>query len=123
MSTQRVEQVNALILKEVSVILHRDIELPRGLFATITRVETSPDLRESSLYVLVYPITEKAAALKILGQKEKRIRTLLAPRLTMRLVPALTFKEDKVEVEASRIEELLDELKKSEENSQTGQKE
>jgi ribosome-binding factor A len=53
--TNRIPKVNELIKREISRMILREIEFPIGALVTVTRVETSSDLKESSIYISVLP--------------------------------------------------------------------
>ena len=45
--TQRTDRVDELLRQEIGEILAREVEDPRIGFATVTDVETTPDLRHA----------------------------------------------------------------------------
>lgn len=110
--SKRLQRVNSLIKREVSQLLLREMEFPSGVLVTVTRAETSFDLKESNIWISVFPGEE---VMKIVGFLNKKIYFLqqkINQRLRMRPIPKIKFlKEDKTG-EADRIEELLEELKK-----------
>ena len=58
--TQRTERIDELLRQEIGEILRRDLDDPRIGFATITDVETAPDLRHARVSV------------SVIGQPEER---------------------------------------------------
>jgi len=112
--SKRIQRVNELIKRELSQILLRDVEFPRDILVTVTRVETSPDLRESRVYVSTMPAIKSREILKVLNQLIYGIQQEINKRLKMRPIPKIIFiREEKVK-EAARIEEILEKLKKKE---------
>ena len=112
--SKRIQRVNELIKRELSQILLRDVEFPRDILVTVTRVETSPDLRESRVYVSTMPAIKSREILKVLNQLIYGIQQEINKRLKMRPIPKIIFiREEKVK-EAARIEEILEKLKKGE---------
>ena len=51
----RIKKVNQLIKKEFFRIIVREIEFPADVYVTLTRVETSVDLRQGRVYISVMP--------------------------------------------------------------------
>ena len=112
--SKRIQRVNELIKRELSQILLRDVEFPRDILVTVTRVETSPDLRESRVYVSTMPAIKSREILKVLNQLIYGIQQEINKRLKMKPIPKIIFiREEKVK-EAARIEEILEKLKKGE---------
>ena len=111
-------RVNQLIKKELSKILLQEIDFPRGILATMTRVETSVDIRESKVYISVFPEKDAAKILEILNKSIYQLQQKLNKRLKMRPMPRIRFAEEKATAEAGRIEELLEKIHKKNERSQ-----
>lgn len=106
----RIKKVNELIKEEVSKIILEEIDDPRLRFVTITSVETTPDLRKSTLWVSFLE-KEKGEMLSALEQNLRKIQSILNKKLTMRYVPKIEFKHDVSQIYAQYIEELLKEVK------------
>lgn len=109
--SKRLPQVNSLLQTELSQIFLRELELPRDCLVTITAVKTSPDLHDAIVWISVLPETETPRILKILTRKVGLIQKVLHSRLVMKPLPKLEFRIDSTEAEASRIEQILDNLK------------
>ena len=110
-------RVNQLIKKELSKILLQEIDFPRGILATMTRVETSVNLQESKIYISVFPEKEGVKILEILNKSVYRLQQKLNRRLKMRPLPRIRFAEEKATAEAGRIEELIEKIHKKNERS------
>ena len=107
-------RVNQLIKKEISQIILREINFPKDLLVTVTRVETSADLKESNIWVSVIPEERQKRIPEILNKNIYILQQKLNKRLKMRPIPRIKFLEEKKTREAGRIEEILEELKKGE---------
>lgn len=95
MSTRRQAQVADFLQEEISAIMRREMNDPRLGMASITRVEMSPDLRYARVFVSVLGSQEEQqATLKGLQHAAGYIRHLLKPRMHIRHIPQLVFKED-----------------------------
>jgi len=112
--SKRIQRINQLIKKELSQIILREIEFSQGVLVTITRVETSPNLIESNVWISVLPEEKLKRILEILNKNIYFLQQKLNKRLTMRPIPRIKFLEERKTSEASRIEEILEELKKEE---------
>ncbi len=114
MGYKRTDRVSALLRNELQDIIQREIKDPRVGFATVTGVETSPDLRHARVFVSVLGSAEEGeASVRALDEARAFLRHELAARTDLRFVPELDFKRDTSLERASRISELL---RKSEES-------
>ena len=111
--SKRIQRINQLIKKELSQIILREIEFPQDVLVTITRVETSPNLIESNVWISVLPEEKLKRILEILNKNIYFLQQKLNKRLKMRPIPRIRFLEEKKTAEAGKIEELLEELKKN----------
>lgn len=107
---ERILRVNQLIKRELSQIILKKFDFPKGVLATVTRVETSPNLINARAFVSVLPEEKAAQIMKVLNQRIYDIQQLLNKRLNMRPMPKIQFIEEKVTKEAGRIEELLEKV-------------
>lgn len=110
--SKRIQRVNQLIKKEFSQILLREVDFPKDILVTITRVDTSPNLRESKVFISTVPEDKAQRVLKTLNQKIYELQQKINRRLKMRPVPRIKFSEERETAEAGRVEEILEELKK-----------
>jgi ribosome-binding factor A len=110
--SKRIPRVNQLIKKELSQIILREIEFPREVLVTVTRVETSVDLNRARVFISCLPEIQSKEILEILNRQIYEIQQKMNKRLKMKFVPRIEFVEEKKTKEAGRIEEILEELKK-----------
>jgi len=110
--SNRIEKVNALIQKELSKILFRDIDFPQEVLVTITRCDSSSNLSEAKVYVSVMPDKKLDKVFGILNRRIYYIQQVLNKRLRMRPIPRIEFRKEEKTKKAAQIEELLEELKK-----------
>jgi ribosome-binding factor A len=109
--SQRIDRVDELLRQEIGALLAKEVADPRIGFATITDVETSPDLRHAKVWVSV--IGEKAdrdETVRALQQAMGYIRRELGQRLRIRRIPELHVRVDDSAERGTRILHLLDEL-------------
>lgn len=105
---RRTDRVNELLREEIASMLHGEVRDPRVSLATITAVETSPELDHARVYFTTLGDEEEQAEVQAgLDSAASFIRTQLSRRLHMRRVPELHFRYDRMLDEATRIEQLL----------------
>ncbi len=109
--SDRIQRVNALIKRELSQILLTEVDFPKGILVTITKVETSANLKEVKVYISVMPDSKSSRISGILNKIIYGIQQNLNKRLMMRPIPRIRFKIEQKTKEAARIEELLEEVK------------
>lgn len=110
--SKRIERVNSLIQKELGQIILREIELPQDVLATLTRVESSIDLISARAYIAVLPQDKSERVLEILNKMVYMLQKMLDRRLRMRPIPRIRFVNEKQNVEAAKVEGILESLKK-----------
>jgi ribosome-binding factor A len=109
--TQRTERVDELLRQEIGQLLARDISDPRIGFATITDVETTPDLRHAKVWVSVIGTeAERSAAVAALAHAMPFIRHELGVRLRIKRIPELHVRLDDTSERGTRILRLINEL-------------
>lgn len=109
--SQRMDRVDELLRQEIGAIISRDLSDPRLGFATITDVETSPDLRHARVWVSVIgQPDERKATLAVLGRATTFMRRELGKRLSLRRIPDLHMQLDDSAERGTRVLHLLNEL-------------
>lgn len=109
--SQRTNRVDELLREEIGVVLSREIADPRIGFATITRVETTPDLRHAEVWVSVIgQPAERTAALTALGRAMPFIRHRLGAQLRLRRIPEFHVRLDDTAERGTRVLRLLSDL-------------
>lgn len=110
--SKRIQRVNKLIKTELSQILLREIDFPKQILVTITRVESSQQLNYASVHISVLPDSQRSRAMQILNYHIYDLQQHLNKRLNLRPIPRIKFVEEKTMIEAGRVEELLEEIDK-----------
>ncbi len=109
--SRRTEQVGEFLREELTDIIRREVKDPRVGFMSVTRVEVPPDLRSARVYVSVLGSDdERRATLTALRSAAGFIRHHLRPRLRMRQIPDLEFRDDRSMEHADQIARALQEL-------------
>ena len=111
---RRVEKVSSLLKKEISLIINYELEddLISGNFVSITNIELTLDLQFCKIFVSTSASEElKLQIIEQLNSKKNTIRHFLSKRLSMKRIPDLIFKKDKVFDEGIAVLKVLDELR------------
>jgi ribosome-binding factor A len=109
--SQRTERIDELLRQEIGEILRREVADPRIGFATITSVETSPDLHHARVWVSVIGLhAEREATVAALGRAMPFVRRELGSRLRLRRIPELQVRLDESAERGTRVLQLLKEL-------------
>lgn len=110
--TRRTKQVGEMLREELSDIIRREVKDPRIGFMSITSVEVPPDLRSAQVFVSVLGTDkERDDTLDALRSAARFIRFHLKPRLRMRQIPELEFRDDRSMEYAQQITATLREIK------------
>jgi ribosome-binding factor A len=105
---RRTDRLNEALKQEISLLVRDEVRDPRVGLATITAVQTSPELDHAKVYFTALgDEAERAGILTGLRSAAPFIRSQLGKRMRMRRVPELHFEVDRVLEEAARIERLL----------------
>ena len=113
--SRRVGRVNELLRHEISRLLILQTKDPRlqGVIS-VTRVITSPDLREAQVFISVMgEEAAKQSALDGMRSAAAFLRRELRPRLTLRYTPFLRFILDESLEEADHILGIMDHIRDS----------
>jgi ribosome-binding factor A len=106
MST-RIPKINELIKSHINEIITKDLSLKSGVFVTVSKVDTTPDLRYTRIFVSIFPEKDIPYAEKTLTKELYRIQGALNKKLYMRPLPKIQFITDMTESKADEIEKLL----------------
>jgi len=107
--SNRVEKVNEFLKEEVSSILFKILDPEMG-FITVTRVETQPDLKKSTVYISILG-RDKEKAFNLIEGKLFEIQDHINKRSSFKNTPKIVLKYDYSGEYSSRIEDLLKSLK------------
>mgnify|MGYP000956582529 FL=1 len=117
MGQLRMERVQELMKQELSKIILQDLKDPRIGFVTVTAVDVSSDLRNAKVYVSLMG-SEQQIADSWRGLQSSRgfLRREIGRRVRLRYTPELTLELDKSVDYGVHIQELLQQIKKDEED-------
>ena len=118
MAGRRTDRVSALIQRELSDIIQRELRDPRVTFCTISQVEVSTDLKYADVKVSVIG-DKKQKRNSIIGLKNAAgfLRREVVQRIGLRHAPELRFELDDSVDQLMRIDRLLKQIHTQEEVS------
>ncbi|UCX03877.1 30S ribosome-binding factor RbfA [Shewanella sp. HL-SH8] len=108
----RTRRIAQQLQQELAMVLQRDMKDPRIGFVTVNDVEVSRDLSYARVFVTFFEediklVEEKIAALTAAAPY---IRTLIAGRMKLRVMPELRFMYDSSLVEGMRMSNLVSQV-------------
>ena len=107
---RRTDRLNEQLRQEIILLLRDEVRDPRVALATITAVQTSPELDHAKVYFTALGDDDERKEVQAgLRSAAPFVRRELGKRLHIRRIPELHFEVDRVHEEAQRIERLLHE--------------
>jgi ribosome-binding factor A len=111
----RTARINEVVLEVLGDELER-LSDPRLGFVTLTGVEVSSDLREATVYYSVLgPAEQHEDTSKALRSAGSHLRAALGHQVRLKYLPRLSFREDPAIARGQRVEEIIRELHRREE--------
>jgi ribosome-binding factor A len=114
---KRSQRVGDLLREEIADIIIYKLKDPRIGFVTVTGVDVTDDIKIAIVYISILKEEEKKTTLDILNSAKSFIRSELSKRLRMKFIPSIEFRLDSSIEYGSRIETLLNEIRKKSEGS------
>lgn len=105
----RTQRIAEQIRREMAALLLREIHDPRLAGVTVAGVEVSRDLSHATIFVSSLLETDRAPVEAGLDKARGFIRSHLAKAVKMRSVPMLHFVFDTTDIDANRMDALIDE--------------
>lgn len=114
---KRSQRVSDLLREEIADIIIHKLKDPRIGFITVTGVDVTDDLKMSVVFLSVLKEEDKKPTLEILNSAKSFIRSELSKRLRMKFIPSVEFRLDPSIEYGSKIDKLLDEIRKKDEST------
>lgn len=111
--SKRQQKFSRLILKDISdIILKNKMGIFTNTFVTVADVKMSPDLGVAKIYLSMLLVKDKEEMLAKINRHKNEIRRELGIKIgkQVRVVPELIFIIDEVEENASKIDQIIDNL-------------
>ena len=106
----KIERLNSIFVKEISIILQNEIKDPNINFVTITGCEITNDLSFAKVYFTVLDDKNRKEIEKSLDGAKSFIRGQLSQRVEMRHTPELRFIYDSSIEYGNKIEKIIKEI-------------
>src|SRR6266700_5521991 len=111
----RTARINEVVLETLADELER-LSDPRLGFVTLTGVDVSSDLRQATVYYSVLgPAEQHEDTSKALRSAGSHLRGVLGHEVRLKYLPRLSFREDPAIATGARVEEIIRELHREEE--------
>ena len=119
--SRRTDRINEQLREEISTVLARQIKDPRlNSVISITRVESSSDLRSAKVYISVLGNDmQRKEALDGLQSAASFLRREIRDRINMKHTPFMTYLLDDSIQEADHLLRLLNDVKSEDTSEQT----
>ena len=110
-NSNRMQKVDEEFKRELSIIIDQELKNPNitGL-VSVTKVKTSPDLKNAKVYVSILGSKSKKNTLDGIKNASGFIRTELARRVNLRYTPELVFELDDTMEYGAKIDSIIKEL-------------
>jgi ribosome-binding factor A len=112
-STIRQERVAELLFEELSIMVGSELDDPKLSMVEVTHVEVSKDLRSAKVHI--HHRQDEVTPREVIKHLQRAIpylRSQLAERCGLRMVPELVFHYDDTPAQAARVDELLRQIAK-----------
>ncbi len=112
-NSNRMNKINEELKKEISVVISQELKDPHitGLIS-VTKVDTTPDLKYARVYVSMINAKSNKGNLARLKKCSGFVRTIIAKRVNLRITPELIFLFDESIEYGSRIDSILEKITK-----------
>ena len=113
MTKNRMDLINAEIQKSLSHTLTYDMhsEALKGVLVSVTKVDTTPDLKYAKVYLSIFPDTNKAEIFNVLKSSVTFLRREVARNVKLRITPELhLFIDDTLEY-SQKMDQLFSKIK------------
>ncbi|GAB4174568.1 MAG: 30S ribosome-binding factor RbfA [Terrimicrobiaceae bacterium] len=108
--SHRLRRVSEIVLRELGLLVHREITFPVPL-VTISAVDLTPDLKNAHVFVSAMGTPEQQTnVLDILEAHRVRLQSELSRRVIIKNTPHLHFRLDSSIERGTRVLGILDEL-------------
>jgi ribosome-binding factor A len=120
----RSKKVQVQLKKEISRILHDDLNDPRIGFVTLMRIDLTGDLRYAKVYFSILGDKKvQESSLEGIESATPYIRRLVGQRLKLKYVPELSFRLDRSIEYSMNLEKTFEALQNERKDNQEGNKE
>ncbi len=112
MNNIKIERYNHTFIREISMIIEKEIKNELLKFVTITDVDITNDLSYAKVYFRVLDDSKKEETIKALKKASSFIRKCLSERVDIRHTPELKFLYDESIEYGENIEHIIENINK-----------
>ena len=91
MQERRLAKLNEVIKEELAKIIAKEIDLPKGVLATIVGSTIDKNLIQAEIFVSVIPQQETEFVMNIFNSKAYFLHQLLNKKIKIRRIPKIKF--------------------------------
>jgi len=113
----RMAKINKHLQRTFGEILQREADLPPKVLVTISRVDTTPNLKSSEIWLYINPIEQANAIIERLTPQLYDLQGALNRALDIRPLPRIKLRIDYGAQHAQNIEEIVDQLDEQDKHS------
>ena len=107
MSEYRSLRLSSLMEEELSKLIAKELDIPYGTIASISKVDVSSDNQNAEVGVSVFPDTNAQKTIALLQKEAGKLHHKLIRVLNIRTVPVLNFYHDHGIENAAKVEKAL----------------
>lgn len=115
--SRRLEKVNRHIQRTLGDIFLEEADIPVGALVTISRVDTTPNLKSAAVWLYIQPLGREEEVLAALKGQLYDLQGALNRALAMRPLPRIVLRIDHGGEHAQRIEKKLAEIRDQDESA------
>jgi len=108
----RIEKINDLVRDSLSEIFGHELSFKKGILVSISKVDTTADLKNSLVYLSVFPESEKNYVEKTIQHEIGKLQKCLNQKLQTRILPRLKFIMDDKQEKISELEKIFEQIRK-----------
>lgn len=108
----RIPRLEEHILEELAMIIKKEFDDPTQSFISLTRVNLGSDLSHATIFVSIFPETNKDAVIDRLNRAHGFLQAKLYERISTYNLPKLFFKYDPSIVKESELQNLIEKNKR-----------
>ncbi len=117
--SHRIPKVNKLIQHTFADILLKDADLPVDAMVTVARVDTTPNLKSTTIWLYIFPTEREEEVLEMLKGQMYDLQGRLNQELEMRPLPRIYLKADHGAAHSDTINQQLQDISPYEESDKS----
>ncbi len=111
-ASRRLQKINRHIQRTFGEVLLEEADVPPEVLMTVTRVDTTPNLKSTKIWLSIYPVERASEVLKHLTPQLYDLQGALNRKLDVRPLPRVLLRIDYGAQHAEQIEHKLADLAK-----------